>query len=221
MEGGMAMLAAAGSRKVILVGQPGHRPAQVVNAQRFAQHGVGRYVGINELLEVGGHHDDGLGRREIPDVSREFLAEHPGHAVINDHDVVPRAGEKLQRLVPVRRFGNHVPINAEQQLNGGTDCRIVVHEKDVFALGAACGTHCHRNYQHFRGRGQWAVAGGTRVASRTVLRHSLRRSTARAAKRAVPASARQGLSVKSAGISTDRSAFAAGIADGLSGIFPL
>jgi hypothetical protein len=80
---------------------------------------------------------------------REFVAEHPGHEVIRDHKIVLRAGEKLQRLEPVGRLGNRVPINAEQQFDGVADYRIVLHEKDVPCWSVGCLIHCHRNKQHF------------------------------------------------------------------------
>jgi len=52
-----------GCREVTrLAGGRGHGPAQIVNAEGFAQHSVGGYVSINELLLVSGHHDDGLRR---------------------------------------------------------------------------------------------------------------------------------------------------------------
>lgn len=145
----VAGLKPALNRSVVLAGWRSHCPAKGVDAQGFPQHAIRGLAGISELFEVGGQHQNWLRWRKVPDVSSEFVAKHAGHEVINNHEVILRAREKQQRLLPIFRFGNRVPIDAEQQFKGAADIRVVVYKKDVFGLGPLCCVHRHRNNQHF------------------------------------------------------------------------
>jgi len=107
--------------------------AEHIHPKWFAENGVP--VEADQLFGVGGHHQNREGRGDLPDPAGDFTAVHSGHEKIQEDDVEGLVSDERQCLNSVPRFGNDMPINAEEEFDGFPRGRVVVDYQYPFSKG--------------------------------------------------------------------------------------
>ncbi len=113
------------------------RVSSSAGAERLRERGLG---GVDRVLGrvgvVGGHHQDRQLGVEHAHPCGEVAPAHPRHHQVGEHEAdLPRArGEALERLDPVGRLGDLVPVSLEHPADRGADRGLVLDQRGSVSL---------------------------------------------------------------------------------------